>query len=825
MPDPEPGIPLTLAEERAAALSHVRYALSLDLPSSASEAVSGTVAIRFELKDASRPLVLDFAPGGEYVTSVSTGRGRASYRAVNDHIVVAADDLVAGENVIEIAFRAGDAALNRNPEFLYSLFVPARAHLTFPCFDQPDIKARLTLELTTPSDWTAISNGAETTREASGGRVRVRFAETLPIPTYLFAFAAGRFQVEQGERSGRSYRLLHRETDAAKVARNLDAVFDLHASALAWLEDYTGIPYQFGKFEFVLVPSFQFSGMEHPGSVYYNAASIFLDESATENQMLNRATLIAHETAHMWFGDLVTMRWFNDVWMKEVFANFMAAKIVNPAFPKVNHDLRFLTSMYPSAYSVDRTGGTHPIRQELENLNEAGSLYGPIIYEKAPIVMRQLELLLGAGELQQGLRAYLQQFSFGNATWLDLVRLLDARTERNLAAWSSAWVEQAGRPTIRTSVQVDADVGRVRELAFSNSGAAQRVQVLAGTAARYQTFDLELTGDKTTVDQARGLPRPFVLPTGGGLGYGLFVLDVASQRYLLEHASEFRDPLTRGAAWITLWDQVLERWVPTTAFLEAALRALPAETTEQNVQLLTGYVADLFWRYVSDSDRASFAPRVEATLSAGIRRSSSSSMKATYFNAFRTTVTSADGMAFLERVWRRAEKIPGLTLAEPDEANMALDLAVRSVPNAAAILDEQRQRFTNPDRKARFEFVMPALSADAPTRDRFFESLRDVNNRRREPWVLEGLRYLNHPLRSDEARKYLRSALDLLPEIRRTGDIFFPARWTDAVLSGHRDAETAAIVRAFLEEKRDLPDRLKRIVLQSADPLFRASGL
>jgi aminopeptidase N len=439
--------------------------------------------------------------------------------------------------------------------------------------------------------------------------------------------------------------------------------------------------------------------------------------------------------------------------------------------------------------------------------------------------MRQLELLLGAGELQHGLRAYLQQFSFGNATWLDLVRLLDARTERNLAAWSSAWVEQAGRPTIRTSVQIDADVGRVRELAFINGGAPQRVQVLAGTAARYQTFDLELTGDKTIVDQARGLPRPFVLPTGGGLGYGLFVLDVASQRYLLEHASEFRDPLTRGAAWITLWDQVLERWVPTTAFLEAALRALPEETTEQNVQLLTGYVADLFWRYVSDSDRASFAPRVEATLSAGIRRSSSSSMKATYFNAFRTTVTSADGLAFLERVWRRAEKIPGLPLAEPDEANMALDLAVRSVPNASAILDEQRQRFTNPDRKARFEFVMPALSADAPTRDRFFESLRNVNNRRREPWVLEGLRYLNHPLRANDARKHVRPALDLLPEIRRTGDIFFPARWTDAVLSGHRDTETAAIVRAFLEEQRDLPDRLKRIVLQSADPLFRAGGL
>src|SRR5438046_10036266 len=135
--------------------------------------------------------------------------------------------------------------------------------------------------------------------------------------------------------------MFHRETGAKKVARNRDAVFDLQADALAWLEQYTGIRYQFDKLDFVLVPSFQFGGMEHPGAIFYNAASVLLDESATEDQMLNRASLIAHETSHMWFGDLVTMRWFNDVWMKEVFANFMDAKIVNPSFLKVNHGLRF----------------------------------------------------------------------------------------------------------------------------------------------------------------------------------------------------------------------------------------------------------------------------------------------------------------------------------------------------------------------------------------------------------------------------------------------------------------------------------------------------
>ena len=160
------------------------------------------------------------------------------------------------------------------------------------------------------------------------------FAETQPLPTYLFAFAAGKFSIETAERNGRTFRMFHRETDAAKVARNRDAIFDLHARALAWLEDYTAFPTRSASSTSSLIPSFQFGGMEHPGAIFYNACGLMLDESATQNQLLGRASVIAHETAHMWFGDLVTMSWFNDVWMKEVFANFMAAKIVNPSFPE-----------------------------------------------------------------------------------------------------------------------------------------------------------------------------------------------------------------------------------------------------------------------------------------------------------------------------------------------------------------------------------------------------------------------------------------------------------------------------------------------------------
>ena len=333
--------------------------------------------------------------------------------------------------------------------------MPARARLAFPVFDQPDLKGRWTLTLEHPAKWQSAANGAEVSRTAAGDRATVKFAETQPLPTYLVAFIAGDFKIETAERNGRTFRMFHRETDAAKVARNRDAIFDLHARALEFLERYTAIPYAFGKFDFVAIPAFQFGGMEHAGKILYNASGLMLDESATQNQLLGRASVISHETAHMWFGDLVTMRWFNDVWMKEVFANFMAAKIVNPSFPTVNHDLRFLLSNYPAAYEVDRTPGANPIRQQLDNLNEAGSMYGAIIYQKAPVVMRHLEALLGEDNFRDGLREYLKAHAFANATWSDLIDVLDARTPMDLQAWSKVWVDQPGRPSIETMLETE----------------------------------------------------------------------------------------------------------------------------------------------------------------------------------------------------------------------------------------------------------------------------------------------------------------------------------------------------------------------------------
>jgi aminopeptidase N len=212
-------------------------------------------------------------------------------------------------------------------------------------------------------------------------------------------------------------------------------------------------------------------------------------------------------------------------------------------------------------------------------------------------------------------------------------------------------------------------------------------------------------------------------------------------------------------------------------------------------------------------------------LRAGLDAAATPSLKAAWFNGLRDIAVTPPTLGWLEKVWRKSETVPGLVLAEPDYINLAMELAVREVAGWKRILDEQEGRIENPDRQARFAFVRPALSASREERDAFFESLKAVNNRRREAWVLEAVSYLHHPLRAAASEQYIQPSLALLHEIQRTGDIFFPKRWMDATLAGHRAPSAALVVRTFVERlPAGYPDRLRRIILSSADSLFRAAG-
>ncbi len=826
------GVSLEIARHRANTISNLHYQIHFSIPESLDQEIKGQVVISLQLNDLSLPLIIDFNENPDKVIRVGNKETEIDYKFINGHIVISPTYLKMGENKFVIDFMAGESSLNRNDKFLYTLFVPNRASFAFPCFDQPNLKAVYKLSLEIPETWQAVANGKMIKTKTSQGRMRFDFAETKPISTYLFSFAGGEFEIISEERNGRTMRMFHRETDTEKVQSNIKSIFDLHFSALEWLENYTGIPYPFGKFDFVLIPSFQYGGMEHPGAILYRASRLFLERSATQNQKLGRASVIAHETAHMWFGDLVTMDWFNDVWMKEVFANFMAAKIVNPSFPEINHPLRFLLAHFPGAYGVDRTAGANPVRQDLDNLKNAGTLYGAIIYQKAPIVMKHLERLIGEKPFQSGLGEYLQKFKHGNATWPDLIGILDKKSEEDLKAWSEVWVNQPGRPHLTTEITLDKN-GNIAKLLVNqkdkqNKGRTwnQLMNLVIVKDNKSKHFPVQMNQEVVEVKEVVGLPKPdFVLANGRGLGYGNFELDIDSRNYLLNHIHQIDDALFRGVAWITLWEEMLHFRVLPGALLNTAKTALQHETDSQNIERILGYLNTAFWKFHKDSQRLELSTSIEKLLWDLINKPMNPKAITSYFRTFRSIAVTEEAVTKLLKIWQEELTIPGLFIQENDMTTLCFELAVRGIPESEDMLSGQLQRIKSPDRKARFEFILPALSAHQTIRDEFFESLKDDKNRSHEPWVLTGLRYLHHPIRGSQSQKYLRESLELLQEIQQTGDIFFPKRWLDVTFRGHNSTEAAEIVNQFLKEKKNYPHRLRGKILQSTDLLFRAATI
>ncbi|MEX0740887.1 MAG: M1 family aminopeptidase [Pseudohongiella sp.] len=827
---PAAGVALALAEQRAMTITNVVYDLHFHVPADSRQAVTGSLLAGFDLSDASRPLVLDFRVPSDHVLDVTLNGGAVAHTVAADHIIIPADALEPGPQSLRVEFRSADTALNRRDEFMYALFVPDRASTAFPVFEQPDIKARYRLQLSVPEHWQALSNGAELGREPDPelpATDRIRFAETLPISSYLFAFAAGDLKTETAVRDGRTFTLYHRETDPERLARNRDAIFDLHATALDWLEDYTDIDYPFGKFDFFAIPAFQFGGMEHPGAIWYRAETLFLDPSASRTQELSRASLIAHETAHMWFGDLVTMRWFNDVWMKEVFANFMAAKIAGPAFPELDLDLRFFQAHHPAAYAVDRTAGANPVRQQLGNLRDAGSLYGAIIYQKAPIVMQQLETLLGEDVLRDGLRQYLTQYAFDNASWPDLISLLDAMSTEDLTAWSRTWVDEPGRPRIQahwqdsgiTVSQIDDNTGR--DLLWQ-----QPVVLAVGRDGLVTEHVAQLRGRHVTVAMPPGLSDKapdFILAGADGVGYARFELDDSSRQFLLANVHGLDSGLHRAVVWQNLWEDLLEDSLDPLAFHDALLVGVTREQDPLIAQQVLGLLRSVWWRYLSEEQRQVRARSQEDALWQALARANGAGRKGPYFNAIVDVTSTESGVAELAAIWHMRREIEGLPLQEQQYIDLAEALALRGVPEADAILDMQQARISNPDRLDRFEFVRPALSQDPDRRAEFFLSFAALENRRQESWVLDATRFVHHPLRADTAIPLIRPALMLLEDIQQTGDIFFPLRWLNATLDGHSSAQAAAIVQRYLNERTDMQPQLRAKLLQAADSLLRAA--
>ncbi|WP_299012058.1 M1 family aminopeptidase [uncultured Polaribacter sp.] len=825
----ENGISYELAKYRKQQITAVVYNLHFKIPKEKTAPIPSKLTLDFTVNDLKNDVFLDFNVNKTNLKTLHINGEVAEIKHQKEHLIIDKAKLILGKNTVDVLFNAGEKSLNRNDDFLYTLLVPDRASTLFPCFDQPDIKAKYNLRITAPEDWKVLAASFKESSLAIDGFKEHTFKTTDLMSTYLFSFVAGKFTEETKNPGAFDMRFLYRENNKEKIAESVNQVFEIHQNALNFLEDYTLIKFPFQKMDFAAIPPFQYGGMEHVGAIQYRESSLFLDKNATQTQKLRRAKLIAHETSHMWFGDLVTMKWFNDVWMKEVFANFMADKIVNPVYPEINHNLSFMMSHYPAAYSEDRTKGTNAIRQNLDNLKDAGSLYGRIIYNKAPIMMRQLEYLLGDYAFQEGVQEYLKKYANINADWNDLVTILDTKTKGEIKNWSDVWVNSSSRPIFYEEIELNAK-GNVTKFIIhqkaedgSNKVWTQSFKMQLKDARGYvKNINIRNMGKSFDITSATKDFKPGqVLYNVNGFGYGVFPI---YKKEVFAYKS-LKDDVARGYQYINLYENMLLGAISPKETYSVFLNAIASENNELITNYLSGRLQTIFWTFLPIEVQEEVQAKTEGTIFKLIESDLPANIKKTLFNLYKAIATSTQGKANLYAIWNKTKVINDLFLNENDYTALAMQLAIFKHTNAKEILVEQQKRITNPDSLKRFMWLLPSLSDDANVRDNFMKSLLQKENRGNESWVQTALNNLHHPLRQKSSTKHLKSILEKLEEVQLTGDIFFPKGWLSSSIGNYSSAEAHKILQGFLDDNSNYNPILLKKLLQTTDNLTRAQKI
>ncbi len=851
---PAAGISRELASARAARLSDLHYALSFDLQPHAPT-VPGEETLTFR-DSGTGDLALDYRDGA--LSSAQLNGQPISAALVNGHLMLPGARLIRGSNELKLGFASNVAAAGKaitrytdrddGNEYIYTLFVPMDASMAFPCFDQPDLKAKFKLRVITVSEWTVISNTSIEGQFSGGWGVGTDFEETQPISTYLFAFAAGPWQRLPGHAPGEPA-VFVRKSQLARAQTEAPQVQQMAARGIAYLSRYFAQPFPFPKYDLILIPGFPFGGMEHAGATFLNEDGVLFRTAPTASDYFRRNTLVLHETCHQWFGDLVTMRWFDDLWLKEGFAQYMAYKALAELEPASQPWKHFYEDIKPSAYGIDETQGTTPIYQVIPNLLDAKSAYGAIVYQKAPAVLKQLNFFLGEDAFRNGLQLYLKQHAYANAQWADLVSAFESASgtlgqHKDVQAWARAWILQRGMPQV--NVAWSCASGKINRFELSQ-------QDVLHTSATWpisnqilltypnhapQILTMAWASKQTQVTAALGRPCPqYVFANAGDQAYGRFLLDQTSEsavRQVLLSTTKpgapglvsetwVPDPLLRTQLWGALWENVHVAQSAPSRYLDLALESLPTETDESLARIQGGRIATALHAFLSDRGRAAYAPQAEAVIADRMLHAPTLNLRIVHFRTFTGIAETPSALAQLKSLLDGSLTIEGMPLKPLDRWNLighliALDLNKRD-PNAVSLFTTEKARDHSGEGQ-KYAFAVAAGTPDPVTKTRYFADYLSTANGVQEDWLTQSLRPFNSWNQTPLTEPYLTRALDALPEIKRTRKIFFLGAWLSTFLDGQHSPEAQVAVHAWLAAHTLDPDlRLK--VLEASDALDR----
>ena len=586
------------AQQRAGVLAVDGYLVRLDVtsaPDPAAATFRSTTTITFRCSRPGADTFLDLlAPAVRSVTLNGRELDPATaYDGARVHV-----DGLAAENVLTVeadcAYSRTDEGLHRfvdpvdGETYLYTHYEPADARRVFANFEQPDLKAPFTFTVTAPAAWDVRSNAAHEAVRTEGGTRTWEFAPTAPISTYLTAVVAGPYHVVNDHYrrelpDGTALEIPLAALCRKSLAPHFDAeeILGVTKLGLDFFHEEFDYPYPFGKYDQAFVPEYNIGAMENPGCVTFKEEFVFRSK-VTDAAYEARANVVLHEMAHMWFGDLVTPRWWDDLWLKESFADFMGSYALIGARTRYSSAwVTFANQRKAWAYRQDQFPTTHPITADIRDLEDAKLNFDGITYAKGASVLKQLVAYVGSEAFFEGARRYFKRHAFGNTELGDLLNVLEETSGRDLKSWAAAWLQTAGVNALTPQVTTDAE-GRITELAVLQDGEVPRPHRIAvglydrdadGALLCTEQIELDVTRARTVVAEAVGRRRPdLVLLNDEDLTYCKIRFDADSLETLRTGLGDIRDELARALAWSAVWNLTRDGLMPARDYVALVLR-------------------------------------------------------------------------------------------------------------------------------------------------------------------------------------------------------------------------------------------------------------
>ncbi|MET8623027.1 aminopeptidase N [Kitasatospora sp. NPDC004669] len=835
------------AQQRAGILAVDGYRVRLDLTSALDPAATtfrSTTTVAFRCSQPGAATFLDLlAPAVRSVTL----NGRAldpatAYDGARVHV-----DGLAAENVLTVE---ADCAYSRTGEglhrfvdpvdgetYLYTHYEPADARRVFANFEQPDLKAPFSFTVTAPAAWDVRSNAVHEAVTEEGAARTWEFAPTKPISTYLTAVVAGPYHVARDHYSRELADGTTLEIPlSAMCRRSLAPYFDAEEIlgvtklGLDFFHEEFDFPYPFGKYDQAFVPEYNIGAMENPGCVTFKEEFVFRSK-VTDAAYESRANVILHEMAHMWFGDLVTPRWWDDLWLKESFADFMGSYGLIGARTRYSSAwVTFANQRKAWAYRQDQFPTTHPITADIRDLEDAKLNFDGITYAKGAAVLKQLVAYVGSEAFFEGARRYFKRHAFGNTELADLLDVLEETSGRDLKSWAAAWLQTAGVNALTPQVTTDAE-GRITELAVLQDGDVLRPHRIAvglydrdadGALVRTERIELDVTGARTVVAEAVGRPRPaLVLLNDEDLTYCKIRFDADSLETLRTGLGAIRDELARALAWSAVWNLTRDGLMPARDYVALVLRFAGQEGNIGVLQSLHAQARTAVDLYAAPEWRAEGARQLADGALRELREAvPGSDHQLAWARFLAQTAGGAEHLGLVRGLLAGSARIDGLEVDQ--ELRWSLWLALAAAGQAT---DEELAGELTADNTAGGKRQYTQCLAARPTPEAKAAAWSAVIDSDELPSALveANTAGFSIPAQRDLTVLYAAPYFKLLEKVwaERTIEIamrivggFFPTAQTDE--------QTLAEADAWLSGRPQAAPALRRLVLERRDDLARA---